>query len=483
MRIRIVYLLFFLVVAACSFQRPEEVQEQLATPTGIPVTSTSTRVIPTTTNTPVPIPSPLPDTPTPTLEPIPQAIELISEDELLAASEERLLNDAMIDLKAEVYLSGGAGGGGSLCTLPQDWSLPYVAVDYGKESVYLCLLGFPENQEIRVEIYSPTGVLVSDLKFIVSDDSQVQIISAIEMPEGRIRAFQGFNIVDYNGSIYVDYPSDIGDSAQKFDELVILLNLWFPKIPQLVGNWKINASYGGTNMDSSFTISELESPAISAIPSEPFQPTYPGHSFCNEFASGDQILIIGTGFGPNQTITVGIYRGEDRRIVESADGSVRVLVHGEAVKIDTSGGFQILFRVEPDDLAGYYYVYPFDESGRDISETLAYDHLPCFIISGETNPVEYASWEACEDRYLSRLQIGDLAFVSADPPYANTVRAEPGRGETSVGKIQPLEKVEILDGPACADNWVWWKVRSLETDLMGWTSEGDQENYWLIPMK
>jgi hypothetical protein len=41
--------------------------------------------------------------------------------------------------------------------------------------------------------------------------------------------------------------------------------------------------------------------------------------------------------------------------------------------------------------------------------------------------------------------------------------------------------MEILDGPACKNQWVWWYVRAEKNGLVGWTAEGDAENYWLVP--
>lgn len=38
--------------------------------------------------------------------------------------------------------------------------------------------------------------------------------------------------------------------------------------------------------------------------------------------------------------------------------------------------------------------------------------------------------------------------------------------------------VKILDGPACADGYVWWFVRSL-SGLGGWTAEGDSSSDWI----
>jgi len=91
-------------------------------------------------------------------------------------------------------------------------------------------------------------------------------------------------------------------------------------------------------------------------------------------------------------------------------------------------------------------------------------------------------WRACPDARLSQLSVGMQAYVSDDPPVPNRVRALPSTDAAIWGWIYPGEKVEVLDGPACSNSWVWWKVRSLETGLTGWTSEGDQNDYWLLPL-
>ena len=84
--------------------------------------------------------------------------------------------------------------------------------------------------------------------------------------------------------------------------------------------------------------------------------------------------------------------------------------------------------------------------------------------------------------FPSRLHIGDHATVSEDPPVANNLRNNPGtEGTEIIGKIDPGEEVEILDGPQCQNNWVWWKVKVLKTSQVGWTSEGDGTTYWLVP--
>jgi uncharacterized protein YbaR (Trm112 family) len=104
------------------------------------------------------------------------------------------------------------------------------------------------------------------------------------------------------------------------------------------------------------------------------------------------------------------------------------------------------------------------------------------VTRSPTAKVITTPWRACPDARLSQLSVGMQAYVSNDPPVPNRVRALPNTEARILGWIYSGEKVEVLDGPACANIWVWWKVRSLETGLTGWTSEGDQNDYWLLPL-
>ncbi len=89
-------------------------------------------------------------------------------------------------------------------------------------------------------------------------------------------------------------------------------------------------------------------------------------------------------------------------------------------------------------------------------------------------------WKPCPNSPSSRLKVGDLAYVTKDPPIPNRVRKEPDREAEILGNINPGASMEIIEGPACENGWVWWKVKN--ADLNGWTSEGDKETYWLIPL-
>jgi serine/threonine protein kinase len=99
-----------------------------------------------------------------------------------------------------------------------------------------------------------------------------------------------------------------------------------------------------------------------------------------------------------------------------------------------------------------------------------------------TSPVANPTWQPCPNALSSRLHVGNQAYVSTKPPLPNRVRAQPNTGGTILGFLQPGEKMEIIDGPACSDQWVWWQVRSLVSNLTGWTAEGDTTTYWLVPL-
>lgn len=87
----------------------------------------------------------------------------------------------------------------------------------------------------------------------------------------------------------------------------------------------------------------------------------------------------------------------------------------------------------------------------------------------------------CVGALETRLAVGDFAFVGFEPPLANRVRQDAGTNYSVVGNIQPGEAMEIIGGPSCANNRVWWEVRTVYGDLQGWTAEGDSTNYWLVP--
>ncbi len=88
---------------------------------------------------------------------------------------------------------------------------------------------------------------------------------------------------------------------------------------------------------------------------------------------------------------------------------------------------------------------------------------------------------SCGNALPSRLHLDAYAYVNPDPPLPNNLRSEAGEGNDLLGMIQPGEAMKILEGPKCVEGSLWWKVSPLNSDLSGWTAEGDEQTYWLIP--
>ena len=106
-----------------------------------------------------------------------------------------------------------------------------------------------------------------------------------------------------------------------------------------------------------------------------------------------------------------------------------------------------------------------------------------YLLAPLVHPLAYypGSEEVCPGLYPSRLKVGDTAVVTFEPPMSNLVRRSASRNAGDVFNIEPGASVTIIGGPACADGWVWWQVEN-SAGQSGWTSEGDVDIYWLLPV-
>jgi len=87
----------------------------------------------------------------------------------------------------------------------------------------------------------------------------------------------------------------------------------------------------------------------------------------------------------------------------------------------------------------------------------------------------------CGFRVPSRLQAGKRGIVL--PGLPNALRGMPSKKAPSalLGEIPTGAVFDILSGPVCGDNLVWWQINY--AGLVGWTPEGEGETYWLGPVQ
>ncbi len=89
--------------------------------------------------------------------------------------------------------------------------------------------------------------------------------------------------------------------------------------------------------------------------------------------------------------------------------------------------------------------------------------------------------DACGNALVTRLRVNGYAYVNPEPPLPNNLRENAGEDSPLIGDIQPGQAMKLLAGPKCVSGSFWWQVQTFETDLTGWTAEGDGQNYWLVP--
>ena len=89
--------------------------------------------------------------------------------------------------------------------------------------------------------------------------------------------------------------------------------------------------------------------------------------------------------------------------------------------------------------------------------------------------------DVCEGLIGSALSKETIALVS---PYgdSNRLRSGPSDSDEILTRIEPGEKVNILDGPICNNGFIWWNVQLINNGIQGWTAEGDNSDRWLIPL-
>lgn len=367
-------------------------------------------------------------------------------------------------LKTELWL-GGQGGGGELpdiceSAIPSDLSeLPvvkktsyFMAKAY---ELYICLIGFNPDANFTIKLTSPDDNWNGSQEYIIKDDQGNKYIYQKSKNEentsrnGWVRKLEGIDVAS--------------------------ISLWWPiGLPN--GQWKISVVSKSKRYEGKIEVFRDTTGIIIFQDEDAFFDPF-NRDHCPELKVNQFATIQGVGFNANAKIPIGIYYFQH---------SNAVLIDSFSAKTGSDGSFSGSLLIKEPYPPGKYFVI----SGEQINSSGALvisNPIGCFKIGSHqvtnTDKVELDVWQACSDAYLSRLHVGDQAKVGEEPPLPNRVRDQAGTGESKViGQIEPGEEIEIIDGPACADGWVWWKIRSLETDLVGWTSEGDQDTYWLVPM-
>lgn len=139
-------------------------------------------------------------------------------------------------------------------------------------------------------------------------------------------------------------------------------------------------------------------------------------------------------------------------------------------------------RVQPNTV-WYVQSGPVCADGINWYQVAAYDVMG-WTAEGEAGAGYYlqrTDLQPQEGCYSDRLAVGMRVAVS--DPKAQRVRPRPSTLAPVSAWLYPGVPVTIMDGPRCANNWVWWYVSGDDGRLLGWTPEGaNRTTPWLAPV-
>jgi hypothetical protein len=92
-------------------------------------------------------------------------------------------------------------------------------------------------------------------------------------------------------------------------------------------------------------------------------------------------------------------------------------------------------------------------------------------LSTQPSPASKDNHKTTNNECVSeKLDVGIL--VRVEQGSLLVIRSEPIIGDL-VGRVGPLSVVNIVDGPSCAGDTVWWRVSIDALNLSGWATENN----------
>jgi hypothetical protein len=85
--------------------------------------------------------------------------------------------------------------------------------------------------------------------------------------------------------------------------------------------------------------------------------------------------------------------------------------------------------------------------------------------------------QTCTGPQPPRLSVGGSAYVITGPL---AIRKSPSQGAPLVRSVQSQSRMVVVDGPVCAEGYLWWRVVTPK-GYDGWIIEGDASGYFVNP--
>jgi hypothetical protein len=358
---------------------------------------------------------------------------------------------------------GGGGGGGSYKSICADLDIPKItpavlgfadtAQDYG----YLCLYGIKPDNQITITFKSPNGK--ADAVGVFKSGAPPSWIYQTKLLSGHI----AIGYIDN----YALTPKIIIAEIKFWKPLGIPEGIWDVTVKSDRNFLKTRMNVGWPKTDPRL---EWVYPQNSLLNFAPLIIENGHHKSCQVANSEEVKAIQAINLEPNHYYSIGIYTYPDHSMEVKLNRVTTILT-------DKYGKYQTSFFAKQRNSPETYVIALL----RPDSEMQGSHDGELGLVR-----VSYAyacirvKWKACLSAPYSSLEKGNYVTVNFLNPIPNNIRDKPGLKNKLLGSLQIDETATIIDGPQCADNMVWWKIKTY-SGITGWTGEGQGSEVWLVP--
>lgn len=369
--------------------------------------------------------------PSPTPEPVWEEIQIHLDSPIQKV--ERNLNERQVVPYGTIFYSYAEGVPDVFCELPKgDLSLPLIGSYEFLGDLTLCLVGFPENEPIRVEVTSPDGQKVSQT-FSERDGKGVYVD-----PETR----QVMPLDDWSGERLSPDPAQymIFEDASFIAYAPIL----FPAPGLVAGVWNFSAVSGEARAETEMI---FEAPGsgdvsrISVFPSQGFNPFLSGKLVT--YTAGDTVYAFGAGASPGKEVAISAYRQLGYVVwgrVHPSGSFFAEPLWTQKAPADSAGRFGFSFQISLEDEPGFYCLSNKEQMSAWHSGScyrIGFSDLPAALAK---LPMASYSVQTASSEEIGVLRYNEYKlFESSDPPEIHNF--------TVNGPDGPVELLARTDSP------------------------------------
>lgn len=264
--------------------------------------------------------------------------------------------------------------------------------------------------------------------------------------------------------------SEAGQYVELDGVPLVALYIWLPP-DAAPGPWQVEARSGAAAVRGSVTFTWPASQPALFVPTSRYDPfvlpdemytALQGHETAlHHRKAGEAIRLVGLNLPPNTNLPLAWY------ILTYWEGGR--LYRSSTVRTDAKGRFSTSLQIAATETPALFHL------------TVVLD--PAATHARDAGPFLGMVAETCPGAPLSGLMLGDTVELAWGTDLkANNLRSQPGLKGALTGELTIGQTAVILEGPRCADQIVWWRVRT-SAGQQGWTAEGQGKSIFLTPVR